>query len=204
MSEQEKQPPQLTEEHKRLIGEYYERFQKYGTNTDPCDRDVCNKAIRAFYKYCGKPEPEIYWTQSPYESAVLAAKLVNQTETPSKEEIRAQMDRVSYGSFDSYWLSFYKFAADHLPVEKDELIDIAVDLVKEGGSYIIFEEAVIVSEKPKTIHINDQGELHHETEKALEYRDGTGLFALKNQVYASLLEARMELALGSTETPEND
>ena len=52
-----------------------------------------------------------------------------------------------------------------------------MDFSKEVGWWWPFEGAVIMTERPVFICLDDDGRLHHENRMALEYADGTGVYA---------------------------
>jgi hypothetical protein len=202
----------LTPEQEAMLPVYEEKYLKIGLSTEPCDRARSEKAIMDSYKYLKlSPVKRILWADSPFMGAKLAASLAEGKPTKelidiapdlavdaktgallapvtlTNDEIRKQGDTASYGSFDAYWVSFYSFIAEQLPVEKDELIDIINEIVKNTGVYWTFEDVVICTEKPVAIHMKDK-KLHCLTGKALEYRDGTGLYAVNGEVKNSLME----------------
>jgi hypothetical protein len=189
-----------------MLPVYEQRYLEIGLSTERCDRKAAEEAVKASYRYLKLPEPQFIWADSPFHGAKLAAALhegkptkelhdvapwLCEGEAPiatlTSDELRRQGDTASYGSFDAYWVSFYSFIAEQLPVEKDELIDIINAIVRNCGVYWTFEDVVIMTEKPKAIHMKDK-KLHNPNGKALEYHDGTGLYAINGEVKNSLME----------------
>jgi len=179
---------ELTEAQKAKIPEYLEEYLAIGLSTEPCDRAKAEAAVKASYKYLKLQEPTFVWAESPFAGCVIAAQLAKGDEVVTQKEISEQSYMASYGSFEAYWVSFYAFIAEQLPVQKDELIDITKDIVKNCGVYWTFEDIVVMTDKPKAIHMVDK-KLHNPNGLALEYRDGTGLFAVNGVVYPSMMEA---------------
>ncbi len=178
----------LTPEQEAKIPEYLETYLAIGKSTEPCDRAKAEAAIKASYEYLKLPVPTFIWADSPLQGRVIAAQLAKGSEDVTQEEVSAQASLASYGSFEAYWVGFYAFIAEQLPVTKDNLIDIVKDIVKNCGVYWTFEDVVVMTDKPKAIHMVD-GELHNPDGLALEYRDGSGIFAVKGVVYPSMIEA---------------
>lgn len=187
----------LTPAQEAKIPEYVEKYLEIGLSTRPCDHAKAEDAIKRSYKYLKLKEPTFIWVKSPFEGAKVAAQLAKGSEDVTKQEISEQGSKASFGSFEAYWVSFYDFVATELPVKKDELIDIVKDIVNECGVYWTFEDVVVVSEKPVAIHFKDK-KLHNPEGLALEYVDGTGIFALEGKSYPSLLDMTIEKEMKQT------
>ncbi len=201
----------LTPEQEAKIPYYQDKYTMIGLNTDPCDRVEAEKAFRSVYEHFKLPMfKKVLWVDSPFQGSILAASLAEGKPTEllrqiapeicgdeplqklTVEEIKKQAETASYGSFDAFWTAFYTFINEELPVEKDPLVDIANDLVKNTGVYWLFEDYVVASEKPKTIKLKD-GKPHCEDGFAIEYRDGSGLFFYNGEIKQNLVELRSEL-----------
>jgi len=164
------------------------------------DRTKAEEAMRDGYDYLiknghikdpGKPI-EIFWQESPLTGAKLAAQMVHGRLDVTKEEIREQLNNASFGSFESYWVSMYAFITEQLPVEKDPLVPIVLRGIEEWGLYWTFEDAVVLTPKPKKISLK-QDKLHCEDGMALEYHNGEGLYALDGEIKSSLMEIAFAL-----------
>jgi hypothetical protein len=200
-----KQIDKLTPEQEAKVPYYLDKYLAIGTNTDPCDRAKAEDAVRRSYAYLKLPAiTKFIWLDNPFDGAVEAAKLANGTDTPTKAQISDQASKASYGSLEAYWVAFYDFIASELPVPHDPLIDIAKDIVLHCGVYWTFEGVVVMTEKPKAIHMitdkDNQKKLHNLNGPALEYRDGRGIFAVNGVAYNSLMEVAMEGKLGKETT----
>lgn len=178
----------LTPEQEAKIPEYIEKYLKIGLDTNPCDRTAAENAITRTYQAENHPVPQFIWVDSPFVGAKKAAELVNSTATPTEEQIRDQFSKASFGSFEAYWVAFYDFVATELPVERDPLIDICIDIVKNCGVYWTLDKAVVISEKPVAIHLDSENKLHNPNGLALEYKNGDGIFALNGVRYNSMLD----------------
>ena len=176
----------LTPAQEAMIPEYREMYRQKGLSTTPCDRAKAEAAITASYVYQKMAPPTFIWADSPYEGRKIAAQLVKGNEVVNAAEVEAQAGTSSQGSFDAYWVSFYAFIAEQLPVTKDNLIDIVKDIIDNCGVYWSFEDVVVLTEKPVAIHMKDE-KLHNEAGLALEYKDGSGIFSINGVVHPSLL-----------------
>lgn len=187
----------LTPEQEAQIPVYRERFRQIGLSTEPTDKAKAEAAIRRAYAYLSKsgnevPDPEIVWAESPMAGQVLAAQYAKGSLDVTEKEVQEQASTASYGSFEAYWVSVYAYIAEQLPVEKDELADIAVDIVTNCGVYWTFEDLVVMTPKPTEIHMKD-GALHNTTGLALAYPDSDGLYAVNGEVKNSLMEVIMAI-----------
>lgn len=175
---------ELTPEQEALIPKYLAEYKAIGTSTEPTDRAKAEAAVLASYAYLKMDKPEIIWAEDPIAGAKLAQEY-------SSEPMPDPASYASYGSFEAYWVSTYAYIAEVLPVEKDELIDIVKDIVKNCGVYWTFEGLVILTPKPIKIKFNDKEELHCEDGYAVEYASGYGWYALNGNRYGSLAELTM-------------
>ena len=181
----------LTEEQKKQIPVYLERYRQIGLSTEPTDRAKAEAAVTASRLYLKQSVPKYVWAKDPFEGAVLAAQTLKGSLNVTPEEVKEQASKASYGSFEAYWISFYAFIAEQLPVQKDNLIDIVKEIVTHCGVYWSFEDTVIMSPKPSAIHMKDK-KLHNPDGFALEYASGRGVVALEGKRYSSLLEATIQ------------
>jgi hypothetical protein len=94
-------------------------------------------------------------------------------------------------------VAFYTFIAENLPVTRDELIDICNVITQECGVYWTFEGKVIATEKPTGVKYDSQRRLHNPDGFAIEYKNGTGIYAINGNTYGSLLEAKLQEKLGN-------
>lgn len=187
----------LTKAQEAKIPEYIERFEKIGLSTEPTDKAKAEAALKRCYEYLSKthsfkPNPEIIWADSPMAGAKIAAQCAKGDENVTEAEIQEQASLASYGSFEAYWVATYVFIAEQLlPNNKDEAIQIVLDLVENCGVYWQFEDLVVVTPKPKAIHLNDK-KLHNLEGLALEYPNGDGIYAIDGKRKNSLMEVMLE------------
>lgn len=182
----------LTPEQEALIPVYLEKFKTIGLSTEPTDKAAAEAAIRRSYEYLAKlnlcsATPEIIWADSPMKGIILAAQHAKGDVNVTNEEVQAQASMASYGSFEAYWASTYLFITKELPVEKDELADIVLDIITHCGVYWTFEDLVILTPKPSVIAmVNDK--LHNTAGPALQYPNGDGIYAVNGECKNSLME----------------
>jgi hypothetical protein len=182
-----------TKEQEAKIPEYIEKYTKIGLSTTPCNRQAAEKAVTDSYIYQKLPPPRFEWYDSPKQGARRAAELAEGTTDVTIEQIKDQASKASYGSFESYWVAFYDFITTEMPATKEPLVDIVKAIVADCGVYWTFEDVVVMTEKPIRISVKDDN-LHNPDGLALEYKDGSGTFALNGERYSSLLEMTIKQA----------
>jgi hypothetical protein len=183
----------LTKEQEEMIPKYLETYLSIGLSTEPCDRAKAEAAITEIYAIKGLKKPEFIWADSPFQGTVLAAQVLKGDSKVTSKEVQEQASKASYGSFEAYWVSFYAFISEQLPVETHPLMSPVIEVVKNCGLYWTFEDLVILTEKPVEIHMKDK-KLHNPDGLALKYRNGDGIFAVNGTVYKSMLDMAVEQA----------
>lgn len=186
----------LTPEQEAMTSVYEKQYRDIQMSVDPTDKAKAENAVRRSYAYIAQtqsdisPNPEFIWADSPMKGARLAAETLKGSKNITTEELQAQAEQASYGSFEAYWVSVYAFIGYELPVEKDELLDIVVDIVKHCGAYWTFNNLVIMTPKPSKIEVLD-GKLHSINGPALQYSNGDAIYAYKGERKSSLMEVVM-------------
>lgn len=101
----------------------------------------------------------------------------------AKKEYGLSPSAAAYGQHDSYWLmtyAFYRFECGLLK-ETDSILPM-LGLASECGWYWFDGEKSIVTRRPKYLHLAPTNRgisvLHNPSSMALEYQDGTGVYAL--------------------------
>lgn len=172
----------LTKEQEAKIPEYREQFRQIGLSTEPCNRPAAEAAITASYLYLGKKEPKYLWADSPQAGAELAAKAAAGNPKLSGKKLaeaaKQQLNYASWGNVEAFWVSTYAFIQGELPVTPSPLLPIVAEIVKNVGWYWTFENLVICTERPKSLHFNADKRLHRDLGPAIEYRDGFSVYAL--------------------------
>lgn len=204
----EKKIDKLTPAQERRVSEYLEKYEAIGLDTKRCDRAKAEQAVRESYRELKLGAIEKFvWFENPWEGAKYAARLaltenkdylktgVLHERLPTREQIKEQAQKASYGSFEAYWVAFYAFIEEVLEVDPHPLVPIAKNIVAECGAYWTFEGLVVMTEKPAEIHLKDMGDgkkvLHNTNGKALRYHDDTGLYAVNGEIFMTFMEMTM-------------
>lgn len=102
--------------------------------------------------------------------------------TPSWEKITEQLQACGYGSMDAIFLALL----DYANMQGLNLTDISgiAGVAKNAGLWWPLKDICVVSERPKVLALNKQGQLHMENAMAVEYEDNWGVYALNGKTVA--------------------
>ena len=157
----------LTPEQKAMLPSFVDFGLKIGLSTERSDRPAAEAAIRAHYAACGIAEPrEIRWFDSPFQivwASVGASVLASVGAYYDADEAAWIL------AWDTYGLS--------LPASALTFIE----LNRHVWWYYPEREVVFVSDRPTAIRKDNDGQLHCETGKAIEFADGWGVSAWHGQ-----------------------
>lgn len=183
---------ELTPAQEAKIPLYVEKYRAIGTSTAACDRKKAEAALIEVYKHLGKPaNPTFEWVDDPFQGQIKAAQYLHQRENVTQEEVREQANEASYGSLEAYWVAFYSFIINEIPVKDDGLCDKFNNVILDTGVYWTFDDHIIVSEKPCVLKMKND-KLHCEDGPALAWPSGRSLFALDGEIYPSLMDLTLK------------
>ena len=174
----------LTPEQEALLPVYRDKAIKIGLSTNPyIDEQEVKDKIDAHRKAVGLPLTSNWlFYDSPY-----AALTAHKELTPAT---------AIYGSMDISWLSNYMYYRDVLKLEFVESAATLLEMLKVTGWLWLTEDTTVVTKQPLHLRMIEkptrEGEslkvLHSYTHKAVEYIDGTGLYAMNGVVVPDDLE----------------
>ena len=76
------------------------------------------------------------------------------------------------------WQASYDFFKTELGVKGLEIIEPTLALSQDVGWIFPYKNLCVLTKKPVEINRNDQGQLHHESKKAIQWADGWGFYSL--------------------------
>lgn len=193
---------ELTAQQENSLSVYRDQWIDHGLDTSPLDHQAAIQAVKLAYQLADQPEPTFFlFADGPLEAMRMlsVAEHVDLTQGDFEAlaaqhpmaltiRIREYMARharslqkpklewpSSYGQHNASWLSFYQFFQDHFGLAKQ-----AAGLCEIGrtcGWVWMYEKLVIIARKPIRVTMNSQGRLHNEKAAAVEYADGTAVYA---------------------------
>jgi hypothetical protein len=183
---------QLTPEQEKELNEFYLSQLAVGRSIEPINHAKVEEIITKFYKRLDKPAPKFIYGLSPMGCIVAAQDIQNENgEVTKYDDINTV--KIDKGVIDTMcsvrycgqqwiaWSSFYSFA-ERIGVKYDPAdSELLAEWVEEGKHlhwWFPFDEVVFVSERPVHLAINAAGNLHDETQMAIRYADGWGLYSL--------------------------
>lgn len=201
----------FTPEQEAQLPGIRDEWLAYGLSTEPANRPEAEAGVRLAYESAGLKAPTtMVWLDSPMAGAVGAAYFTQlfkdnkpvdgedwsnlQEQIPSLAKslgstaIRDQIYRAVYGQHDVGWLSFYA-TFQKFGLECCDKLNGIFQVAQNAGWWWLFENTVIITERPKSLTFDPQGRLHNEDGPALLYPDGFAVYAWHGtRVPASLIE----------------
>lgn len=163
---------ELTKEQEAQLQPHADMWIKIGLSTEPVDFEEAKKYARLAYQRAGVKEPtKFYLVDGP----LAAIKLIKELD-PSKSE-KTIFNEMCHSSHDASWLSFYDFFATVVGIEFTVKIDGLIGLAKNSGWVSLYEDTVVIQQRPELIKFDDQNRLHCETGPAIRYRDGLSVYS---------------------------
>lgn len=93
------------------------------------------------------------------------------------DQVREQVWNAVWGQHDAGWLSFYDFFRRACGIEACERLIGLSRVAKSAGWWWAMKDVVVLTERPTQLYRNPQGQLHNETDAALLYPDGFGVWS---------------------------
>ena len=101
----------------------------------------------------------------------------DQVRAQVSDHVWDQVGHACYGQHDASWLAFYEFFERECGLECCEKLRGMQTAAQHCGWWWPFVNAVIITERPRTLAHDAEGRLHREDGPALQYPDGWGIWA---------------------------
>lgn len=197
----------LTPEQEASIPVYRDKWIEIGLDTSPLNEKRAIEAVKLAYRLADQPEPRYFlFADGPMEAMLFLSAAGTVTLTQEDFDRLASEDVMSltravrkfsdeykrqgkpiqtvwpgiYGQHGAGHLSFYEFFADHFGLAEKSLG--LREIGKECGWVWVYADLAIISRKPIRVTLNAQGNLHNEKVAAVEYLDGTKVYAFNGVV----------------------
>lgn len=94
-----------------------------------------------------------------------------------RDQLGTEIPRSIPGQHDVEWLAAWDYFRAHWSVAEADRLGGIMRVARSAGRWWPFEHAVILTERPTTLHRDDQGRPHRETGPAIAYRDGFAVWS---------------------------
>ena len=218
----------LTPAQESRIPEFRDKWIKVGLSTEPVNREEVTKALTDVYAAVGKPRPKfVIILPSPHQvclavamlrlqpkvSAQVRAQVSAQVRDQVRDQVHAQVSaQVSYiiswrwwygfGQFEAYWNSFYEFF-ESIGIDISKLKP-QLAYTRAAGWSVLFWDWAIISDRPESIHRDEQNRLHCTNAAAVRYRDGFSVWAIHGvRVNEKIVMSPETLTIEEIESEQN-
>lgn len=157
----------LTAEQEALFPQYVEKWLAIGLSTEDIDVKAALAALKQIYEQSDLEFPDKY---EVYDSPFAAVKAMKE-----KYEIDVYPKDFIYGCHEAAALSFYDFFIENTEIEITDKIKPFMDLARVCGWVLMFDELVVLTQKPVDIRWDTDKRLHNEDDFAIKFRDGMGI-----------------------------
>ena len=185
---------ELTESQKKEIPGHIKKWVDIGLSTEPANFEKAESAILRAYKLCNLKRPAcILRVGSPMAASYAGNLAITMLKNKIKDKINldglkddilkeAKKTYYNYhgGSFWAGSCAYISFFRDVMGWENKLLGNFTIeeDLAKSCGWVWWNELVAVVSDRPKSIKLDDKDRLHNTSGPSLEYRDGFSLYNL--------------------------
>jgi hypothetical protein len=172
----------LTPEQEDKLEMYRDKWLQIGLSTDSIDGAQAIEGVHACYTSGGlTPPAQIIFSRSPYEMFEQASKMIRDFKKNTEVTKDNLLSKTVFGNHEAHWLAFYEYFQEVCGLDLHQ-VDGMLKLAKSCGWVLPFEHVCFVSDRPKVISLNAEKKLHRDLGKAVEYRDGTGVYSLNGIV----------------------
>lgn len=157
----------LTLEQTAKFPDYVDNWTGIGLDISDIDVEKTMLAIGVMYKEADLVCPtkyEVY--DSPFEAI---------TEMKIRYNLDVTPENFIYGAHDASWLAFYSYMQEVLDLSCCEKMQGLIDLAKYVGWVLLYDEMVVLTQKPLHVKFDEDKLSHCEDDFAIKYRDGTGV-----------------------------
>ena len=93
-------------------------------------------------------------------------------------EISDSMGKAIWGNHEAGWMAFYDYFQTHCFIDICNKLDGLSTVAKNAGWWFPFREAVILTERPRSITVDEYGRSHSYLVPAIMYPDGWSVWCL--------------------------
>lgn len=160
----------LSAEQEAQIPVYRDTWINIGLSTDRVDFEEVKKLVSEMYDIHGLKQPkEWFFCQSPLEAFSLIIKKTG-------ESVSSVFQNTFLGSHSAGWISFCSYFSQYIEYDLYKELKVLEKLAKSSGWISLYEDFVVIQDRPTKILFDDQFRTHSEVGPAIEYSDGFGIY----------------------------
>ena len=157
----------LTKQQEEMIPLYIEKWKNISCDTTPLDQEQVKKAIIRSYECVNiEPPKHFHFVKNPEEAVKMYFEIVGKN---------TGFPTFVY-SYHNSSLAIYDYLYEVVGVEDCADVLPLIDLAHCCGWFIPHEDFVIVSEKHREYHIDEEGRLHNDNGPAIAYENNFKLW----------------------------
>jgi len=177
----------LTPEQIAQIPAWADKWIKIGLSTEPADFSRAEAAVLKCYDLISAQRPKaVLHVASPWAAIYEGSKKNIELQNDGKVQKKALTSFIKSSWFNyrgaqlwASWFSYVTFFRDVCGWENESLENFKLDeeIALSSGFVWWSDDVVAISDRPLKVTRDAGGRLHSENGKALEYRDGWGVYA---------------------------
>lgn len=166
----------LNEKQTAAMEAYKNKWIEIGLSTKRADRAEAERGCKMAYEAVGLTMPTtVYWCDGPLEGARKAAEL-------SKAAANSVLYSCFWGQHEAGWLSYHDFFLNEVGIEGCSKALGLMTIAQNCGWVWFFDEAVVFTERPTTLKLDNEGRLHCQNGPAVAYKDGLEVYSFRGTV----------------------
>jgi hypothetical protein len=194
----------LTPQQAAMLPGIRDEWLAHGLSTQPADRPAAEQGIRVAYRAAGLNPPRfIIWLGSPWAgiigqavapgiiAEILGGQVDGQVRDQVDGQVRGQVDGQVYGQmygqvrgwwrgclYGQQWAGHYSHyaAMEAIGVTGLEPIHGQQQVARSAGWWWVYRDFAVITERPRELHRDVNGELHSPDSMAITYPDGWGFW----------------------------
>jgi len=162
---------ELTKEQEEKLPGVEQEWIEIGLSTIT-DRNRAERAINKMYEIGELPPPKhLFWFEDPQDAIQRILELSNHSNTDV-------LSNSICAAIDMGWMAFYWAMREIVGlVEEVSEMEGLFEFAQSAGWLFPYENAAFVVDKPKTIRVDERGNLHSEDGPAMEFAGATRIYA---------------------------
>lgn len=162
----------LNNDQVNQLSVYRDKWLSIGLSTEPLNFEKAKAAISLAYKLAGLRVPTRFEVADSPIDAVRVIQSIDSTQTSMNI-----LNSTIYSCHDASWLGFYEYFRDVCDIKETNKLNGLIELAKHCGWVNVYDNLVVLQQRPTMILRDDQNRLHCDHGPAIMYRDGFSIYS---------------------------